>query len=317
MKLICKYFALILALSLCLTALWGCSEKGPALPETDDTQQTDQQQSDLQQTTPELLSDTIVCSDGDTTLRFERGENEEWQWKDDPDFPLDVTYVEKLAACVDQMMAAQPIDTDKTVEDLDLDSDEKYVTVTDEKGHKVTWYLGDKNDDGCYYMRLIGDESDAIYLAPAELTSQISRSIYDMMILPQLPEMAAEYIRSITITAGDKTVTTAPDSSGVWVAGNSSVNEKAQPVVQALGQMQIDSCVDFKPTSGAAAICGLDPAKASIAVEFVNAVGAENALFLSIGAKLGDGYCVAIGEDTTIYLMKASLVEPILAFIQS
>ena len=35
MKYVYKYAALMLALLLCLTALWGCGEKGPDLPETD------------------------------------------------------------------------------------------------------------------------------------------------------------------------------------------------------------------------------------------------------------------------------------------
>lgn len=305
---------LLLVLTLCLTALWGCAEKEPEDVVPDDTQQQEQQQQ--QQTTPELLSDAIICSDSETTLRFERNAQGQWQWKDDPEFPLDTTYVDALAASVEQMLAAQPIVTDKTPDDLGLDSEKKYVTVADEKGHKMTWYLGDKNDSGCYYMCLAGDDTNAIYLAPAELTDQISRSIYDMMILPQLQQMAPENIRSITITAGEKTVTTVPNSSGVWVVGISSVNEIAQPMVQALGRMQIDSCVDFKPTSGAAAICGLEPAQATMAVEFVSAVGVEDSLSLAIGAKLNDGYCVTIGEDTTIYSIKADVVEPILAFIQ-
>lgn len=305
---------LLLVLTLCLTALWGCAEKEPEDVVPDDTQQQEQQQQ--QQTTPELLSDAIICSDSETTLRFERNAQGQWQWKDDPELPLDTTYVDALAASVEQMLAAQPIVTDKTLDDLGLDSEKKYVTVADEKGHKMTWYLGDKNDSGCYYMCLAGDDTNAIYLAPAELTDQISRSIYDMMILPQLQQMAPENIRSITITAGEKTVTTVPNSSGVWVVGISSVNEIAQPMVQALGRLQIDSCVDFKPTSGAAAICGLEPAQATMAVEFVSAVGVEGSLSLAIGAKLNDGYCVTIGEDTTIYSIKADVVEPILAFIQ-
>ena len=53
-----------------------------------------------------------------------------------------------------------------------------------------------------------------------------------------------------------------------------------------------------------------------MAVEFVSAVGVEGPLSLAIGAKLNDGYCVTIGEDTTIYSIKADVVEPILAFIQ-
>lgn len=319
MKRMTKYAAIFLALLLCLTALCGCGSKEPQDTETPGDLQPGQEQPDDQEqpSSPELLGDTIVCSDGNTTLRFERNAAGNWQWKDGPDFPLDATYVEGLAECAKQMLAAQPIVTDKTPEDLDLDSDKKYMTVTDEKGHKVTWYLGEQDEAGRYYMRFAKDETSAIYLAPAELTDQISRSIYDMMLLPQLHEMAADKIRSVTVSADGKSVTTTPNSSGVWVVGSSNVNEKAQPMVQAISRMQIGSCVDYQPTAGAVSICGFDTPRATLAVDFVSAVGAEHALSLSIGAKLQDGYCVRVGDDSTIYLMKASVIEPVLAFIQS
>jgi predicted small lipoprotein YifL len=309
-----RRYSLLMALILCLTALWGCAEKEPKPVEPDDTQQQQQQQQ--QQVVPELLSDAIICSDGETTLRFEHNAQGQWQWKDDPEFPLDTTYVEELAATIDEMLIAQPIETDKKPDDLGLDSQKKYVTVVDDKGRKVTWYLGDKTDSGCYYMCLAGDETGSISLSPAALSQQISRSIYDMMILPHLQPIAPENIRSVTITAGEKTVTTVPNSSGVWVVGISSVNEIAQPMVQAISRMQIDFCLDFKPTSGAAAICGLDPAQATMTVEFVNAAGVDYSLSLAIGTKLNDGYCVMFPDDTTIYSIKADVIEPILAFIQ-
>ena len=311
-----KYTALFLALILCLTVLAGCVKK-ELDPDEDTTPSQGQDQPDeSERPTPELLSDTITCSDGETTLRFEKNDQGQWQWKDDPTFPLDTTYVDALIATVQQILSSQPIVTDKTPEDLDLDDQRKYLTITDEKGHKVTWYLGDKNDDGCYYMCLSGDTTNAIYLAPAELTAQISRSIYDMMILPQLQEMAAANIRSVTVATAEKTVTTVPNSSGVWVVGISSVNEIAQPMIQALSKLQIDSCLDYNPTNGAAAICGLESPQATVTVEFANSTGVESSLSFAIGAKLSRGYCVTLGEDTTIYLIKAELVEPILAFMK-
>ncbi len=317
MKSAKKCTALFLALTLSLTVLTACGEKEP-IPSDDTAPSQDQEQNQTQQEqeTPALLSDTIYCSNGETTLRFAKDEQGQWQWKDDATFPLDTTYVDALAACAEQMLAAEPVTTEQTLEDLDLDSEEKYVTVTDEKGVRVTWYLGDKDDKGCHYMRRLGDEANTIYMAPAELTALINRSIYDMMILPQLPAVAPEYMRSITVTTAEKTVTTVPNSSGVWVVGISSVNEIAQPMVQALSKLQIASCVDFNPTSGAAAICGLEPPKATVDMTFVSIAGVEGSLSFSIGAKLGGGYCVTLSEDSTIYLVNADVVEPVLAFVK-
>ena len=313
-----KKLAILLALVLSLTVLWGCGQKEPQLPEEqpnpgEEQQQQQQPQQNIATTAP---SATIVCSDGNTTLRFVHDKTAGWQWKDDTTFPLDTTYAEALALCVEQMALLQPITTDKSIEDLELDSDEKYVTVTDELGHRVTWYLGIQDDSGCYYMCLAGDESNTVYLAPAELSDLISRSIYDMMILPQLQVIMPENLRKVIITTADKTVTTFLSSSGVWVVDGRSVNEKAQPMVQGFGQMAILSCVDYDPTEGAAAICGLEPPQATVTVEFLNLVGVEQSLTFSIGAKLGEGYCMTMGEESTIYLMSAATAEPILAFVK-
>lgn len=326
MKHLTKYTTLFLALLLCLTTLWGCGSKTPQEDETPDDsqqgQQDDQSQQggenlpndDDQQNTPALPSDSIFCSNGETTLRFEKNDKGQWQWKDDPTFPLDTAYVDALAASVQQIMAAQPLVTDKTLEDLDLDSDEKYLTAIDEKGFSITWYLGKKDENGCHYLCVEGDESGTVWLAPAELAEQVERSIYDMMLLPQLPEIAVERMKNITITTGEKTVNTFPNSDGKWVIGISSVNEEAQPMLQALSNLSIITCVDYTPIEGAAEICGFTANSPRVDLEYTSLNGADCTLRLTVGNKLSRGYCVMLNDDSNFYLMDAALIDPILAF---
>lgn len=313
MKYMTKCAALFLALILCLTALAGCGEKEPELPtDVDETPGQDQQETP----TPEIFSNTIECCDGNTTLRFEHDKQGQWRWKDEPDFPLDITYVEALTATIDKILALQPITTEKTAEDLGLDSEEKYLTVTDDKGHRLTWYLGDTDSTGCYYMRAAGDESETFYLAPAELTEQISRNIYDMMLLPQLQEMAADHITALTVVYGEKTLSAAPNESGVWMDGKHNINIKMQSVLESLSRLKLASCVDFNPSSKAAGICGLEEPQATVTVDFLNSVGIAGTLTFSLGSRLGDGYCVRLPDDTTIYSIEASVLEPLLVLIQ-
>lgn len=313
MKYMTKCTALFLALALCLTALAGCGEKEPELPtDTDETPGQEQPETP----TPEIFSNTIECCDGDTTLRFEHDKQGRWIWKDEPAFPLDITYVEALTASIDKILTLQPITTDKTAEDLGLDSEEKYLAVTDDKGHRLTWYLGDTDSTGCYYMRAAGDESETFYLAPAELTEQISRNIYDMMVLPQVQQMAVDHITALTVVYGEKTLSTAPNESGVWMDGKNNINLKMQDVLEGLSRLQIASCVDFNPSSKAAAICGLEEPQATVTVDFLNSVGIAGTLTFSVGNRLGEGFCVTLPDDSTIYSIEASVLEPLLALIQ-
>ena len=313
MKHMTKYTALFLALILSLAALAGCGQKEPQ-PPTDEDETPSQEQTDTP--APEIFSNSIECCDGDTTLRFEHNKQDQWIWKDEPTFPLDITYVEALAATIEKILALQPITTDKTAEDLGLDSEDKYLTVTDDKGHRLTWYLGDTDSSGCYYMRAAGDETDTFYLAPAELTEQISRNIYDMMVLPQVQAMAADHITALTVVCGDKTLSAAPNDSGVWMDGKRNINIKMQSVLEALSRLQIASCVDYTPSSNAAAICGLDEPQATVTVDFLNSVGIACTLAFSVGDRLGAGYCVMLPDDTTFYSIEASVIEPLLALVQ-
>ena len=309
-----KYLALALALLLCLNVLWGCGKKEPQ-PGTDDkTPQTDN-------TNPEgdpvvTLSDTLECCDGNLTLRFIRNENGSWSWRDDADFPLDNTYVSDLLTTVSAMLEMTAVSTDETPEALGLDSEAKYVSASNEKGETVTWYLGDKDSEGRYYARIDGDEDYTVYLAPAELTEQISRSIYDMMILPQLPAIAPDRIRSITVDMPSGTFRLRQDSDGRWFAGDTNVTQKAEMFIASLAQPTLVSCLDYKPSDGALPLCGLDPYAAKVTVSYLNTVDTEQDFILTAGSARGGYYCVTIGEDTTIYLMDAAAVKPLLAFTQ-
>ena len=309
MKHVYKYL-LMLALALSLCVLWGCGEKAPAPGQPDDTQQQPDT-GDTQTEQPAALSDVIECCDGDITLRFIRTEDGTWAWKDDRDFPLDNTYAQHLLRSVEEMLAAQPITTDKSMEDLGLDEEEKYVTASDETGKTVTWYLGKKDDAGRYYMRRADDETNAVYLSPADLSAQISRSIYDMMLLPQLNSIPIESIHSVVIERGEQRLEMRPSSQGVLTGGTADV----QPLLDLLAQPTLSRCVDYRPSKGAAAICGLDPAEAVLTVEYVNNLQAESIFTLSIGSKRNDSYCVCVNDDTTIYLMNAAAVEAVLAFV--
>lgn len=311
-----KYFTLMLALLLCLTALWGCGKDEPQQPNEDKTP-TDQTQTDDTQE-PDALSDEIVCSNGSRTLRFQRNEKGTWSWKDDTDFPLDNSYVETLLTTIEEMLALQPITTDKTLKKLGLEEDDtdKYVTVSDEKGQSVTWYLGKTAENGSQYVRRADDETFAIYLAPADLSAQVNRSIYAMMVLPQLPTIDAEKITAITIQSGETIHELRSSTGDTWYDGAVNVTSKVKALLEPLAQPEVTACVDFKPSKGAPAICGLSKSSPVLTVEFADQFDTPTTFTLTVGNPRGEGYCVTINDDSTIYLMPAPLVDAVQAFVQ-
>lgn len=302
-----KYLILLAALLLCAAMLWGCGSEDAGSEELGNSGTAGDTGA------AELLSDMVVYCNGSVTVSFKRGEDGSWLWKDDPDFPLEVACVEELLHTVEELLAQPALDTEKSLEDLGLDSESKYVTVSDEQGQTVTWYLGDKDDNGCYYACVAGDEEQKIYQAPAALSTQINRGIYEMMRLPGLPEVAPESIRGVGITVEGKNTYIHPNSEGVLHA-----QDTEQSIVDALVQLiaapELQSCVDYRPSSGAPAICGFSDTSPVMTVEYVNTVGVDSSYSLTLGGQRGEGYCVMLGGDDTIYLIDAALAEAILAF---
>lgn len=149
----------------------------------------------------------LVCSNGSITLRFSLEEGH-WLWADDKTFPLDESYALALLETVQGIESLPPVTTAAQLADYGLDSPTKYVTVTDSKGESVTYRLGSESDGSVYVYR---EGAEATVYAVPDLLGQIGRSIYDMMALPELPQLTAENVTSLTVTAGEHP---APDSCG-------------------------------------------------------------------------------------------------------
>lgn len=302
-----KWLALVLAMTVCLGALWGCGKKSDEeLPETPDDTTVQLNGQDL----PPESSDGMEFFDGSVALRLVLNENDRWVWKDDPTFPLDETYALEMLATAQEILQLSPLENPGELSEYGLDSTIKYIKLTGKQGQLAIYHLGNLTDNGQYYMRRADDEPNQVYLAPAALTAQLSRSIYDMALLPQLGTIVPHNIKCITLGSHAETqvpVTLIPDSNGKWFSDNTDVTEKIQPLLSALENLQLTSCVDYNPTAGAAAICGLDPAKICLVVDYVNLVGAESSLKLHIGTSRASGYHAMIVGDTSIYAVDGDI----------
>ena len=305
-----KWLVLLLALA-CLGILFACSKPGDSTDKEETPDPTDTEDVAAVQ-----ASASLECCDGEITLRFAKNDQDKWIWKDDETFPLDESYVAEMIATVEQMLTLTPLENPKELVDYDLDGDEeKYVVVSGKEG-TITWYLGDKNDSGCYYMRR-ADQEGLVYLAPAQLTEQISLSIYDMAVLPELPTLTEESLISLRITDDqEQEITIAADASGNWMDNQGTDRSVTTAVLlRAFAQPKVAACVDYRPATGAATICGLKNPQATLHVEYINSLDGQATLTIYVGKEWKGGYYAKVNNDSTIYLLPAELVEPILSFI--
>ena len=170
-----------LLLALMLLALAGCGQKEqPTQPENPDVPQEE-----------ETVPVRLVCSNGSTTLRFSREEDGHWLWADDKTFPLDESYALTLLETVQGIEHLPPVTNSAQLADYGLESSTKYVTLTDSQDTSVTYRLGSESDGSVYVYR---EGAEATVYAVPDLLGQIGRSIYDMMALPELPQLTAENV---------------------------------------------------------------------------------------------------------------------------
>lgn len=288
-----------MALLAALTLLCGCGKK-EAQPQQEDMA--------VNIVPVEGVTALELC-DGEVTLRFARTDDT-WHWVDDGTFPLDQDAVAALLALPSSLAAAEPVQGQGELSGYGLETPKKYVTATAD-GADSTIYVGSQTSDGRWYV-LTPD--GVVRLAAQADGEALSRSIYDMAVLPELPAITGENLISLTLTGAEgKQVTFSVDESGVRKSGARDVTEKTASLVDELGKLAVTACVDYDPADGAAAVCGLDVPEAILAVNYVNAHGGDGALTLTVGGSTGDGgRYVTLNGDATIYRMEETGLAQVL-----
>lgn len=288
-----------MALLAALTLLCGCGKK-EAQPQQEDMA--------VNIVPVEGVTALELC-DGEVTLRFARTDDT-WHWVDDGTFPLDQDAVAALLALPSSLAAAEPVQGQGELSGYGLETPKKYVTATAD-GADSTIYVGSQTSDGHWYV-LTPD--GVVRLAAQADGEALSRSIYDMAVLPELPAITEENLISLTLTGAEgKQVTFSVDESGARRSGARDVTEKTASLVDELGKLAVTACVDYDPADGAAAVCGLDVPEAILAVNYVNAHGGDGALTLTVGGSTGDGgRYVTLDGDATIYRMEETGLAQVL-----
>lgn len=199
--------ALLLALVMIAALTVGCGKKQSDTP-------TDTPAAGADGRTPAQQPAKLVCYNGSVTLRFVR-EEDTWYWGDDRDFPLEQSIVTELLATVQGYAALSPLPHTDDLSQFGLSDTKRYISLTDTEGNTRTYWLGTQTDEGQYIQP--EDETDAVYLSPAGVDGTLSMGIYDMARLPKLPQLTADNVSALTVTAADGKSLSLTASEGVWL----------------------------------------------------------------------------------------------------
>ena len=257
---------------------------------------------------------TLEYSNGQVTCRFRKDESG-WKWVDNEKFPLDAAYVEEILTTLETMSATlTPVQPAVDPAECGLSEAVRYLTAG--VGEETTTLrFGDQREDGQWYMAVDGRTD--VYLAADEFVKLMDRSVYDMAVLPTLPELTEDNLTVITVrqTEGEKTVRLSKTDSG-WVNGGKALPDGIADIEAALADFTFDKCFNYDPSPDAAPLCGLDVPTATITLSYVNTVGTESSVVLTLGTLREDGaYYATLNDDTTVYLLSQDKIAPLLALL--
>lgn len=282
--------------------------------------------------TQEQEYNALSYNNGSATLSFTLDENGSWVWADDPTFPLDQTTVTAIVDLISSLTPQQTITDGDTLEAYGLDNPTATLTASGADGASLTLSLGKTTTDGESYYMMMNEDQSTVYIIAGTLYDYLSTPIYDMCILPEIPDLAEENLDSITVTGTVTTALTAAreeteasdgeetdgeetDTQAVtvtWTDGEGTdvtENEQLTALLTELETFTLTKCADYRPSDEAVSLCGFD-APAAVA-EIVS--GSTTFTITVGGATLdGTGYYVRIDDDTTIYQATTASVDTLL-----
>lgn len=268
---------------------------------------------------------------GSATLSFTLDEEGSWVWADDPTFPLNQTTVTAIVDLLTSLTPQQTITDGDTLEAYGLDNPSATVTASGADGVSLSLSLGKTTTDGqSYYMMMNSDES-TVYIISGTLYNYLSTPIYDMCLLPEIPDLSQENLSSITVLGAVSTTLTASqeeaETSGgeesddadaaevtvTWTdnqGGDVTENEQVDALLTELYTFSLTKCADWRPSDEAVSICGFD-APAAVA----EITTTSSTLTITVGSATldGTGYYVRVNDDTTIYQADTASVDTLLA----
>lgn len=282
--------------------------------------------------TQEQAYNALSYNNGSATLSFTLDENGSWVWADDPTFPLDQTTVTAIVDLISSLTPQQTITDGDTLEAYGLDNPTATLTASGADGASLTLSLGKTTTDGESYYMMMNEDQSTVYIIAGTLYDYLSTPIYDMCILPEIPDLAEENLDSFTVTGTVTTALTAAreeteasdgeETDGeetdtqeitvTWTDGEGTdvtENEQLTALLTELETFTLTKCADYRPSDEAVSLCGFD-APAAVA-EIVS--GSTTFTITVGGATLdGTGYYVRIDDDTTIYQATTASVDTLL-----
>lgn len=244
-----------------------------------------------------------------TSISYKNGQNLSfvkkdgtWYYEKDSEYPLEQSYLSTMASQFQKIAAVRRLKNGDSLKDYGLEKPAYTIKVKDKEGTETTYYIGNASGDN-YYLTL--DDKTEIYTVSADLLSNLSYSLKDMMKTDTFPTLSSGNLKKVVITGGGKkkTYTSKSKTDMDNIAGG-------------LGVFTFGDCQNYSVKDKELSKYGLD-SKSRISVDITykdtDSKKTKN-LTLYIGSKDKDkeNYYVQLKGSKMVYLSDADVVKNIL-----
>ncbi|WP_409966849.1 DUF4340 domain-containing protein [Bengtsoniella intestinalis] len=270
----------------------------------------------------------ITYTVGSIGLHFALNEEGRWIWQDDVSFPLDEQGIAQLAQDLEELsyLRSIPFSDDVLMADYGLEEPWGSLTAMRQDGTTLELLFGDASADGTTnYMIKDGDVEKALVYENSWM-DVLSIPIYDMMVLPALPEITSETLHRlvVTTTVDDQEVVTAlypvclTDGTIAWTTADGVMLENYPTLLDTAVGLTLERCFSYRPSQEALTICGFDSPVASITLSYGEDLDNLETFTFSFGEQANDTTYryTCVGEDTTIYLVEEASITVLLELAQ-
>ena len=267
-------------------------------------------------------------------------DSNQWIWTDHPDFPLDNSNITEILNTLNQLKPLQTITDGDTLESygLDLQNPAAAITASDAQGQTLTLTLGNAAIDGTGYYMLLNQQESPVYLIDKTLYENIGKDIYDMYDLPDLPVLNQENLQSVTVKSptGDSLFSIQkeendtnqdhanPDNENQdddanqdirWISNGVDISdqENLKSLLDALPQLNIQSCYKFDPTEEDLSSCGFSQ-PISIEILYTDESQENQTLTVYLGNQDPEqsSWYLRLNTDPAIYQVSNSVIQSLL-----
>ena len=243
--------------------------------------------------------------DGDTITFVKNGDN--WEYAEDPEFPLNTTYINSMLTALSSYTASRQIDEpDSDFSVYGLAEPQKTVTVTADTETVITF--GDTSHTS--YDQYCSKGDGKIYLVDDDLMGIFDYSLLNLVKTESIPYIY--YIDDVTVETPDHTLTLvrkSDDDGYTWYVsedGNETEldTDLTDDFISEIKNVERNGCVNYKATDEELSEYGLADPEVTVTFNYKESADTDEVTTLVL--KFDPGY-IRIGDSNMVYAIDEEL----------